>query len=94
MKIERRIHQVWKEWNEMPQHVKDKTPILSKLFEKYQYICSSEKGEISLINMSVPGLCLSKRVWEIHCFKGNLFPENQQFRTKKEAMAIIRGYLE
>ena len=48
MEVEKRIHKGYKEWVDANKRSID----IRKLFGKYQYICSSEKGTISLVEIS------------------------------------------
>ena len=85
MKIEKREHQMWKEF----EAVKKSMPSANRLFGQWQYIYSSDKGEISLIEL----LTSYKMNWETHCFEGNLFEDCEQFNTKEEAEVRIKELL-
>ena len=54
------------------------------LAEKYQYIYSSDIGEISLVKISSCFFDISDP-WEIYCLEGNLFDGVDRFETKKQA---------
>ena len=59
------------------------------LFGKYQYIYSSGKGKISLVefkNYYGDG----KDLWEIYCLVGELFEDVERFDTKEEAETRIK----
>jgi len=60
-----------------------------------QYICSSEKGKISLIQFPsniYPNL--EDLRFEILCIEGNLLDGVERFKTKEEAMKRIKELLE
>jgi len=80
MKIEKKIHNRWKNIIK----IKGVAPLIGK----YQYIYSNDKGqEISLIDFRI------KNCWEIYCLKGDLFIDNYEFKTKKEAEEKIINLL-
>lgn len=87
MKIEKRIHHGYKELEEIM-----KTGKLRQIFGKYQYIYSSEKGSISLIELK-DYFEKGDNFWEIYCLSGNLFDDVERFKTKKEAEKTIKKYL-
>ena len=59
---------------------------------KYQYIYSSSKGKISLIEL--PNYWGDgKDLWEIYTLKGNLFDDVERFDTKKSAEKRIKELL-
>lgn len=91
MKVERRIHSGWQNFQDMSDELKSKLSILGNMFGKYQYIYSSSIGEISLVHLAA-GLS-DVKVWEIYCFKGNLFDDVERFRTKKDALIRIKELL-
>jgi hypothetical protein len=65
---------------------------MSSLIGKYQYICESKKGAISLIE-----LCDNfnkSHPYEIYCLEGKLFADTVRFSTQEEAMSAIRTYLD
>jgi hypothetical protein len=79
MKVKKNIHHGYRE-------------LKGGAFGKWQYIFSSEKGEVSLIellNYFGDGVDL----WEIYCLKGNLFEDVERFPTKKEAEETISKLL-
>ena len=82
VKVERRIHEGYKELENSPY----------KIFGKYQYIYTSDKGEISLIKL-INYFRDGKDLWEIYCLGGNLFEDLERFNTKKEAVVEIKRYL-
>ena len=53
------------------------------MFGKYQYIHSSPKGEISLIELTND--LYGDFRWEIYCLEGDLFEDVKRFKTKEEA---------
>ena len=75
MKIKRMIHGGWKEWqNQMPKSVEVVSMFGKEGWAgKYQYICSSEKGEISLVKLKIGGLNKPIWMWEItsKCFRSD-----------------------
>jgi len=88
MKTNRRIHPRYKEF----ETAREKGVLINQMFGKFQYIYSSEKGKISLINL--PGyLETGKDRWEIYCLEGCLFDDTEVFGTKREALVIIKKYL-
>lgn len=82
IKVERRIHEGYKELENSPY----------KIFGKYQYIYASNKGEISLIKL-INYFGDGKDLWEIYCLGGSLFEDVERFSTKKEAVVEIKRYL-
>ena len=91
MKIERKIHHIWKE------AIRLKKPheniILPITIGKWNYIYTSNKGQISLINL-LDYFPHNKYIWEIYSLKGNLFEDVEKFTTKKEAELKIKQLLE
>ncbi|MDA3837252.1 MAG: hypothetical protein PF542_06550 [Nanoarchaeota archaeon] len=88
MKITKRIHPGYEEFEK----IKEEGLKIRKIFGKYQYFYSSNKGEISLI--SLPNYILDGEIrWEIYCLEGNLFEDVIAFHTKKEAECFIEKYL-
>lgn len=96
MKVERRIHSGWEEWQRIPEKTKKTLSSLSNKgwCGKYQYICTSddESKRISLVHIDV-GLSPHRWVWEIYCLRGAMFEDVERFKTKKQAMIMIRGLL-
>jgi len=83
MNVEKRIHEGHKEWERA-----SKTGInIPKIFGKYQYIYSSSKGRISLINFE-RGLYADN--WEIFCQEGDLLDDVERFSNKKSAEDRIK----
>ena len=82
IKVERRVHNGYKELENSPY----------KIFGKYQYIYTSDKGEISLIKL-VNYFRDGKDLWEIYCLEGKLFEDVERFDTKKEAVVKTKKYL-
>jgi hypothetical protein len=60
---------------------------------KYQYIFSSRKGMISLIELKDYISGTNAIQWEIYCLKGNLFEDVKRFATKEDAKDRIRQLL-
>jgi len=96
MKVKRKIHTGWIEWQtKMPEELK-KTSIFGKSgwAGKYQYIYSSEKGEISLVKLKTGGFKDLFWLWEIYEISANnLFRDVERFNTKKEAVKRITKLL-
>ena len=87
MKVERRIHQIYKETKDIPN--------FRQLVGKYQYIYTSPKGRISLVYF--PNyLRIGDNFWEAYQLEGNvtMIEDVERFRTNKEAMARISVYLD
>lgn len=95
MKVERRIHQVWKEWEKynIAELMASQGLSSNPLIGKYQYIYSSDKGRISLVELPDyfrDGITL----WEIYCQEGDLFEDIERFDTKEEADIRIKELLD
>lgn len=92
MKIARRIHKGWMEF-EMAKKSLPKAG-LRQLFGKYQYIYSSddEKNVISLIKL-IDYWGDGVDLWEIYCLRGDLFEDVYRFTSMKEAEIEIDRYL-
>ena len=82
IKVERKIHGGYKELKNSPY----------KIFGKYQYIYTSDRGEISLIKL-IDYDRDGKDLWEIYCLEGGLFEDVERFNTKKKAVVEIKKYL-
>ena len=82
IKVERRVHNGYKELENSPY----------RIFGKYQYIYTSDKGEISLIKL-INYFRDGKDLWEIYCLDGGLFQDVERFDTKKEAVVKTKKYL-
>lgn len=90
MEVEKRIHNLWKEKEEIIR----KHPELSDVLPigKYQYIYRDTKGTISLIEL--PNYFRDgKTLWEIYCLKGQLFEDVERFNSKEEAEERIKELL-
>ena len=93
MKMQKIQHQVWNERaHEIVGHL---------IVGQWQYIYSSEKGQISLVQLYgyspktlSPSLNWKESCWEILCQKGGHFDDVMRFATKKEAERKIGKYLE
>jgi hypothetical protein len=57
-----------------------------------QYIYSSNKGKISLIQLI--GYLYEGQPWEIYCLEGNLFEDTERFETKEQAEIRIKEVLD
>ena len=82
IKVERRIHEGYKELENSPY----------RIFGKDQYIYTSDKGEVSLIKL-INYFRDGKDLWEIYCLEGGLFQDVERFDTKREAVVEIKKYL-
>ena len=91
MKVERRIHNGWKEHDSMSDVFKSKLPSLKGMFGKYQYIYTSEKGKISLTQIAA-SLYSQKLEWEIYSYE-ELMEDVERFSTKKAAVKRINELL-
>ena len=84
MKIKRKIHPLWRQLGSQK---------LSMChIGKYQYVYSSEKGKISLIelpNYFGDGVTW----WEIYSLEGGLFEDVEKFNSKEEAEVRIQELL-
>jgi hypothetical protein len=93
MKVEKRIHTAWKEIEEL--HKRGECSNVKHVVGKWQYIYSSPKGGISLIQLLNYGfLDMGDNVWEIYCLKCNLFDDVERFKNKKEAIQRIKDLLQ
>jgi len=89
MKIEKRIHPIWEEFETAKKLTKGK---IRQHLGKYQYICSSKKGKISIVefpNYFGDG----KDFWEIYCQEGDLFDDVERFDTLEEAKKKVKELL-
>lgn len=77
------VHKGWEEWQDAISLGFD----CKSVFNKWQYIYTGDKGEISMIQL-VGWLCPGSP-WEIYCLKGDLFEDTERFVTKKEAEVRI-----
>jgi len=87
MKIEKRVHPGYEEYQLLDKQIKK---LLKPIFGKWQYIITSEKGTISLISFV---RFYEDAPWEIYCLEGNLFDDINRFKTKQEAMKVIKDLL-
>jgi len=67
---------------------------LRQLFGKFQYIFSSEKGKISMVQLKNYFYSEGTDFWEIYCLEGKLFDDVERFDTKKGAEKRVRSLLE
>jgi len=86
MKVTKEIHRMWKEWESMPQEVKDKLhgPIIGKWCFNYE----NKHGKIDLIKLNHNLNFHKGNLWN-HCWEtcGNL--ELSRFNTRKDAETAI-----
>lgn len=88
--IQKIIHKGWKEYEKAMANITQTGFKLTRRFGKYQYIMTSDKGEISIIKIKN----FKNWNWEIFAFKNNnLFSDTQSFSTKKKAFFVARKYL-
>lgn len=86
MKKTREIHQMWKEWESMPDELKQRLFSNKSLVGKWHYHYENKNGRVGLIRIQVPGFnfsfkkCNMPYKWEA-C--GVL--EYRRFSTKEEA---------
>lgn len=78
IKVEKRVHPHWKS--------------NSDILGKYQYIYKNWRGSISLIEL-LDYWSDGKDLWEILCWKGNLFKGIERFETFEEADKQARKHL-
>lgn len=90
MKVKRIIHKGYAEWVKVRKKEGIKFPLL---FGKYQYIYSSSKGVISLIELK-NYFRDGKDLWEILCLEGKLFDDVERFDSKEEAEVRIKNLLD
>ena len=81
--VEKRIHPAWIEWKKIGK----KYELDKDLVGKWQYIYTSDKGEVSLIQI-VTDLTHKNMKWEIY-YKNIV----RRFKTKAEAEIKIRSML-
>lgn len=87
MNEERRIHPIWQEREAM--ELRSPLPVVGK----WQYIYSSKKGKISLVEL--PNYFLDGYTfWETYSLEGDLFEDIERFETKEDAEEVIRKYLD
>jgi hypothetical protein len=88
MKTEKRIHRGWQEYQDK---ILPRFPEMDCVFGKYQYIFTSEKGEVSCVEL--PNFMGDGYDWEIWSNE-KLFKDVQRFKTFKEAKEKARKYLD
>ena len=87
------IKRVHPAWAEIPDIAINSHKILKNTIGRYQYVYSSNKGEISLIelpNYFSNGITY----WEIYSTKGDLFEDVERFDTKAKAEIRIKKLLD
>ena len=84
MIVKKRVHKLWQEEKNYP------TPLYDNMFGKYQYLCDSPKGHISIIELTEHD---SNIIWEIWSNE-TLFKGCQQFDSLKEALNKASDYLD
>ncbi len=88
IKVEKIIH---KGYLEFKRAKKEGNPI-RQVVGKYQYLYSSDKGEISLVEL-LSYFKEGEDLWEIYCLQGKLFEDVERFETKEEAEKRIQELL-
>jgi hypothetical protein len=98
--IEKRlIHSMWREFEKayndpnIPQDKRELLKSIKMMFGKFQYIYSSDKGEISLIEL-LNHFNQGETMWEILCLQGDLFEGTERFGTFEEARDKVVGLLQ
>ena len=94
MNVEQKVHPTWANWKEkhIDEFMLSKGLDPSPLIGKYQYIYSSEKGKISLVEL--PDYFKDgKTLWEIYSLEGDLFEDIERFDSKEEAENTIEELL-
>jgi hypothetical protein len=92
IKIKKRIHNGYKEFQEVKKTIKDLS--IREVFGKYQYIYSSKKGEISLVELKNYEFMTGKDMWEIYELSNNdLFEDIERFEDKTKAERRIKELL-
>jgi hypothetical protein len=84
------LHTAWKEFEEIKKSGWTHIPLG---IGKYQYVFSSRKGMISLIELKDYIFRNNSVQWEIYCLNGNLFEDVERFGTKEDAIDRIRQLL-
>lgn len=85
MKITKEIHPLWKEWDKMPQELKNHLFTKKSILGKWHYHYENKNGIIGLVRLN-HSMNLLK---EGHCWEACGVLEYQRFFTKKEAEKII-----
>lgn len=97
IKVTKRVHNGWIEWEKIrsnPEFQKQFPAHPNGMFGKWQYIYSSDKGEISLVQLLNYSFDNNEDVWEIYELSANkLFEDVKRFRTKKQAEKRIKELL-
>jgi hypothetical protein len=86
MQEERRTYRLYEEWVKGGKR-------FTQLTGEFQYIFSSEKGVISLVQF-INYFGDGKNFWEIYCLEGNLFEGTERFPTQEIARMRIKELLE
>ena len=83
MKVIKKIH---------PGYIEFEKSTMLNVFGKHQYIYSSEKGSISLIEL-IDYMKDGVDLWEIYSLEGSLFNDIERFKSKEEAEKQIKIYM-
>ncbi len=89
MKEDKRTHNAYTEFKK----AKEGGINITQMFGEYQYIFSSDKVEISCMELK-NYFKNGNDFWEIYCLKGNLFEDTERFDTFNEAKKRCRELLE
>ena len=77
---------------DLEQEYKKSHPDFRSHTGKYQHICTSEKGKISIVEL-LDYFMDGKNLWEIYCLEGNLFTDVERFDTLDDAIKQCEEYL-
>ncbi len=96
IKQEIKIHEIWKNLNDVLKqnpHLQFNKMYSKPIVGKYQYIYSSEKGKISLVEFP-DYFNDGVTIWEIYCLDGDLFEDVERFTSFEKAEKKVKEYLE
>ena len=91
--IKRRIHGIWEEMHKLDPELLKRFEIAGSMIGKYQFIYSSKKGSISLIELINYGLN-EGYYWEIMALKEGLFEDIERYESREKAEDRIFELLE
>ena|SRR3989338_2193896 len=96
--MERKIHPMYQSKLKMLNAIKEKKMNVTKemlkqikrgFTGKYLETYSSKKGKIALVRIIEPELIKPTQYYGIYCLKGKLFRDEEQYKTKEEAVNRI-----
>lgn len=96
MKILKKIHHGWQEWQNVPKETRVQFSFGMKgIFGKYQYLYSHNNKVISLVKIR-SGFDFDKWMWEIYQIGGDdLLRDVERYSTKKKAreriLTLLKG---